>query len=327
MLLAVALALAGCLGGEPVAETASVPPGAASAAPTASTSAPDARPVVDVPVWAVGDAWDVESYFGESPAQAATLVVTAAGADAYTVSTTSEETASFDAAFDISYLGRIRASDLAGAQKDQPVQFFSFPLEDGKSWTATWDGRSIAITATFAPDLPTPIGPQPGFRIVGVDEEGADYVRYDYVPALRWWSHLQFTEGYGFTVKAARANWTGEYAAATAKPLLTLTTAAPVASTPGGAFTVEEGATSVLMTLAGRAGPFVRGLAVVDPAGTVYPKGSPNYESSPEPAGFFVTETMPAVAGEWYVVAPALHAPDGGFMLSFTQITVTKQSL
>ena len=54
-----------------------------------------------------------------------------------------------DAREDVSRLGPQRKSDLAGSQGDDRVQFFQWPLVDGKSWSTRWDHQPVTITATF----------------------------------------------------------------------------------------------------------------------------------------------------------------------------------
>lgn len=282
---------------------------------------------VDAPVWSVGDAWVVETRDGDQTAEATLVVVSADGG--YVMATTDERTATYDAAFDVSYLGKIRASDLAGAQQDQPIRFFDFPLAEGKAWSTTWDGIQVNLTATFSPKIATPAGPQPGFAIVGAGPDGKDYVRYDFVPALGWWSHLEFTAGYGFVVKKAVHGWTGEYLEGAAKTLLTLATAAPVGATPAGTFTVDKDQSTVLLTLIGSSSKaYARGLALVDPGHQPYnPEGMDNVEMQPSAAGMFKTAFLPPTAGEWQIGAPMLHDPDGFFHLTVQQIALAKKTL
>ncbi|HWH07658.1 MAG TPA: hypothetical protein VNX21_00565 [Candidatus Thermoplasmatota archaeon] len=322
LVLTLALVAAGCIGpSEPVESASVTPTGVAAEAAGLVGAVLDRNASVDAPEWRVGDAWTIEST-GVGDAGPATLVVVAADAGSYQVRPSSEDLATFDAMFDISYVGRVRASDLAGHQQDQPVKFFDFPLRDGSAWSTTWDGLDVSLRAGFQPAIPTPLGPQPGFVIQGTTADGATYVEYDYVPALKWWSHLHFTEGYGFQVTGASSNWTGQYAVATAKTLLAL---ASGAGAPAGTFTVDAEQTAVAMLLAGGAEAFVRGLVVVDPDNTEH--AGPDVEASPTPAGTFEVVLLPGKAGQWKVAAPAAHPPGGGFTLTFHQVAVQKLAL
>ena len=322
LLLAAALVAGGCIGPDDAVESASVD--AADELPldavAALAMAIDRNASLDVPEWRVGDAWDVQ-LSGVEDGQRATFVVVAAEGSSYQLQSTSEQMATYDAMFDVSYLGRVRASDLAGHQQDQPVQFFSFPLSQGKTWTAQWDGLEVTLTAGFAPAIPTPLGPQPGFVIQGTTPDGQPYVEYDYVPALRWWSHIHFAEGYGFKVAGVRENWTGQYATATARTLLTLATGGP----PAGAFTVDEGQTTVALTLMGWAEAHARAVALVDPDHGE--RMGPAVSHSATPAGSFEVLTFPAKPGQWKLAAPTAHHPNGGYAILVQQVAVTTSAL
>jgi hypothetical protein len=328
MRLVAAVVLVALLGGcvtqdppppDPSVAAAAIVPGAAAGppAPLNATSS------VDVPKWALGDAWFIDTQ-NQGSNENAILAVVGADPSAYSLATTSQTMASFDASFDVSYIGKIRASDLAGSQHDQAVQFFSFPLTEGKAWKTQWDQQTISLSAAFAPSIATPLGPQPGFVITGQDASGKTYVTYDYVPALAWWTHLDFGS-YGFKVTGVRHNWTGAYAVATSKTLLTLSTAAPVADTPAGTFTVDAGQTSLLLTIIGHAGPFARALVLLGPDHQPVTTKSPNYEASATPMALFVTEALAPTPGQWTVLAPDAHDQAGGFKLEVRELTVSSK--
>lgn len=323
-ILLVLLALAGCLSSGEPAQTAAV--SAANEAPALPTlPAPAANLTsVEAPVWSVGDAWHVTSENGGETTQAV-LVVTKADGSGYTLESTDAATAAYDAMFDVSYLGRIRASDLAGSQRDTPVQFFSFPLSDGKTWTTPWDGLEVALTATANPALPTPMGPQPGFAIVGT-VEGEPYVEYSYVPALKWWTHISFAGGYGFKVDRVATNWTGTLATATASALFESDTVFPVATLHSSPFTVSEGQSFVALTLAGGGSAYARGLVVVDPNGTPYMTSTPNAEAMPQGGGVFYHERLPPTPGQWAISSPIAHAPDAAFQLTIHEVVEATRS-
>lgn len=289
--------------------------------PTVAAAAANLTPnsTVDVPVWAKGDAWTADAKNGQNTTRE-TFVVTAAAGDAYTLATDDPSLATYDALFDVSYVGKIRASDLAGAQGSTPVQFFSFPLADGKSWSTKWDGGTVNLTSAYAASIPTPLGPQPGFLITG-EMKGKTYVTYDYVPALRWWSRIDFAAGYGLAVTGVAHNYTGQVATAKAKLLLTLAPVGPVTSTPGGTFTVDAGQSAVWLTVMGSGAPYARGLVITDPNGNVYPKSNPNYDMAPS-GGAFLNEAMPPTPGDWRVAAPTANDPSGGWMVLIQEVAV-----
>lgn len=306
--------LAGCLGGadapsatrgEPL-ETALVP-----AAPGASGAADEAQ----APTWALGDAWSVVTS-GPSGEERVQLVVTGVSSDAYTVSTTGEQMAMYEALFDISYLGRIRASDLAGHQQDQPVRYFDFPLADNKTWSTTWDGLEVVLKATRGAR---------GFDIVGT-VEGEPYVAYDFVPELKWFSRLRF-EAQDFTITVERLDegWTGTLAVATAKTVYEASTTTPVATSGSGAFTIDEGQTHGVVVLAGGGERWARAFALVDPSGQQHPTTQiSNFDSElMGPRHAWQLETFPATAGEWHVLLEGAHDPEGRLSLAIHQVAIT----
>jgi hypothetical protein len=315
----IALVAAGCLG----------PQDAPSASLMDATPAVTATPTllnnssVEAPVWAPGDAWEITTH-GVGTGARETLVVASATSDSYLIATTSEQTATFDAAFDVSYVGKIRASDLAGAQKEKSVQFFDFPLTDGKAWSATWDGLKVGISAHFQPSIAM-AGGRPGFSIVAT-HEGKEYATYDYVPALKWWSHLDFAEGYGIKIERATSNWTGMLVTATAKQVYNSETAVPVVTFNTETFKVDERQTTLMLTLGGGAKNYARSWQLIDPNGTTYPSGGPAYEVAQAGGGVFSTYTYPAVPGDWKISAPIAHDNTGSFLLTAHEIALAKKA-
>lgn len=306
------LLLAGCVGDASTGtSSASLEPGDVVADATVSEALLDPG---SVPRWNVGDAWSITSHgFGE---ENSVLVVTAATSDAYTLSTTSEQAASFDAIFDVSYIGQIRSGDLAGSQQGAPILYYSWPLAEGKTWTTTWDGLAVTLTATA--------DPAGGFLIVGT-ADGTDYVHYDYDPELKWWSHLEFVrEGYGMTIGRLETGWTGEIATAVAEEVYASSPAAPVASPNTGAFTIAEGQTFGMITLAGGGAQWARGFQLIDPAGKPHPAGIDTFEADGAGMNVEYQEQIPPTPGEWRILSPAVHDPTGGFALTVHQVAVSK---
>lgn len=300
--------VAGCLSPSAPTATAPAPDAPSVAGSTALTNAS----VVPAPLWRTGDAWEVTTKGGG--AQHATLVVTSASSDAYTLGTSDAQLASFDAIFDISYLGKIRAEDLAGAQKGAPVAFFAFPMRDGLTWSATWDGLPVTMTASYDAS-------KPGFAIVAT-ANGKPYATYDYVPALKWWSHLDFAEGYGLKVDRLVENWTGSVATATAKQVFNSTTIFPVATLNTQTFHVDERQTFLLVALQGGAKAYARSYQLVDPNGTAYPSGAPQTDAQPSGGFTFSQAQLPAVPGDWKISAPAAHSNDGYFALDVHEVAI-----
>lgn len=317
--------LAGCVGSEvPAADPARSAEGldvSVVADPVSEDGAPPVdAPMLGAPVWLVGDAWSVMSVGGAEDS-AETLVVTSATPDSYTIETTGESTAGYDAMFDVSFIGKIRARDLAGHQQDQPVQFFDFPLEDGKTWVTAWDGLEVTLMAKKAAR---------GFDITGT-VDGEPYVTYGYDPALKWWPKLEFAGGYGIRVEKLVSGWTGELKTATAKVVFESGPAAPVATPGSGSFTIDEGQAFGMVSATGAGTAWVRGFWLIDPSGTSYFTGNTtNVETmDPETVGqsddFGYSERIPAMAGEWRILAPTLHDPSGWGSVTVHQVAIASK--
>lgn len=319
VILLAALALAGCVGGSADLPTTTLDSGqlATDATVDAVTQAAVDPSRIEVPVWSVGDAWTGTAHEGEE-SRPYTIVVTKVEGDAYTVETTDGTNAGWDAMFDVSYLGKIRARDLAGSQQGQPVQFFDFPLTDGKTWTTTWDGLEVKLTATQTPR---------GYDIAGtVDDEL--YVELDYVPALRWWSKLQFVEGYGITLDRVQSSWTGTLATATAKLLYEGHPAAPVGSPGVANFTMDDAQSYGIATVAGGGTQWARAFYLIQPDGLPF-MGTKiqNFElEGAGPRGVFLYEEIPALAGTWGIAAPSVHDPAGAFYVQVHEIAIVEKA-
>ncbi|MEK6976425.1 MAG: hypothetical protein AABY18_08810 [Candidatus Thermoplasmatota archaeon] len=105
----------------------------------------DAATHILAPTWEAGQWWTLASDQASGPF---THVVSGEAGTDWIVDTDSADIAFFDARFDISFLGPVRKSDLAGSQGSERVEFFQFPLNAGKNWTTTWDGFTIKINVT-----------------------------------------------------------------------------------------------------------------------------------------------------------------------------------
>ncbi len=168
-----ALLLAGCADSAPAAE-AEVPE------PTIEEAAPEVDPVAAgmvPPAWQVGQWWAYDTLSGRT-----TRIVTDETADAWIVASDNIAAAFYDARDPISNMGPQRKSDLAGSQGAASVQFFAWPLVDGASWTTTWDGREISITATA----------NNGTWFFEGQNGGNVYVDYTYDPSVAWMRQINF---------------------------------------------------------------------------------------------------------------------------------------
>lgn len=326
LFLAAGLLLAGCVGKEAPAMTPAEAGRVGAVEPEVMVDPllPDGSgtgsvALGDAPLWNVGDAWSIMS-MGNDATEQSYLVVVAADGDSYTLATTSESQAGYDAMFDISFIGKIRARDLAGHQQGEPVQFFDFPLADGKTWTTTWDGFEVTLTAKQTPK---------GFDIVGVRADGEPHVTYDYDPALRWWSKLEFPEGYGIKADRLVEGWTGAIVTGTAE-LVFDSAPAPALANPGsGSFTIAEGQSFGMVLVMGGGEAWARGFQLFEPAGTPYLDstiGTFEFGDAMTAHSFRYQQPIPATPGEWHIVAPMMHDPSGwGSVLVYQVAVATKQ--
>lgn len=95
-----------------------------------------------LPTWQVGDWWTWES---PQQTDSYTFVVTSETSSDYFVDTNSPAMAFFDAKSDLSAMGSIRKSDLAGSQGQERVEALRFPLSAHQNWTTIWDGMQVKI--------------------------------------------------------------------------------------------------------------------------------------------------------------------------------------
>jgi hypothetical protein len=103
------------------------------------------------PTWEVGQWWTWTAETGDGP-EPFSYVVSKDGGQDWILDTDSPDIAFFNAREDISFLGQMRKSDLAGSQGSTRVEFFQFPLTQDRNWTTTWDGLSVTIRVTAVED-------------------------------------------------------------------------------------------------------------------------------------------------------------------------------
>ncbi len=220
--------LAGCFGGS---GGSPAPDAAGDATPTG-----DADSTLAVPAWAVGDWWNYTS----DQIGAYTLVVTEDAGTDYAVGTDNGGMAFYDARFDVSNLGPQRKSDLAGSQGSTRVEFFHWPLSDGLSWTTTWDGQPVTVTAAA--------GPKGRFTMTAENATGP-YAAYTYDSDVRWVTEWHFFAPDGSMAFESRLQSSGTgYTGVVRSWELDLVVDEAGALQPGarqGTFPVEAGITDV----------------------------------------------------------------------------------
>lgn len=140
----------------------------------------------EVPVWSIGNYWTYKMTAGDFEIGTSSLVVTADGGSDYLVGTNDPQIAYFDALFDITFMGEVRKSDLAGSQNGDRVSMFDWPLIEEKAWTTTWDGETLDMYAN-------PMGGPGEFHVMGHRQsDQAMTVEYHYNPAVKWFEYIRF---------------------------------------------------------------------------------------------------------------------------------------
>lgn len=201
------MSVAGCAGGDGPAD-----PSATGANPGSGASATQLQAPAPL---RVGDWWNYTVGVGGSWS----YIVTAAGSSDYTMETDTPSLAFFNARSDVSTLGAIRVSDLAGSQGETRVEFLRWPLTEGKNWTTTWDGETITVRVHLA--SPTVA------QLTGYTANGTKYVTYTYDRAVKWFTEIDFKDDDGesaFGIQLARhgGNFTGSVARWTLDHVVTM---------------------------------------------------------------------------------------------------------
>lgn len=144
--------------------------------------------MVEAPTWSLGQYWS----YTDSLGQAYSLVVAEDQGGDWVVLPNDKQIARFDALFDISFVGKTRKSDLAGSQGSDRIQFYDFPLVDGKSWNTDWDGEGRTAVA-HAQDDGT-------FHVVvhqTPDTASPEFATYTYDPTVQHFSRITFFDENG----------------------------------------------------------------------------------------------------------------------------------
>ncbi len=319
VLMFLTLSLAGCMGDpsdDDFADASDGTQGSTSSMPLTSQVIALAVPG-ERPTWKVGDWWEFKTTAEDGATLSSTEVVTSDTGDAYTLTAATEETALYDSIFDISYIGRIRKSDLSGNQQGNAVKFFEWPLKDGASWTARWDGEVVTLTAREEPNVPSPAGAGPGYRVTGT-VDGDEFVTYTYSPAVKWWTNIKWAGGYSRELVRVGENFTGTvFEAEAVKPVDKEITSAGAGRE---SFTVAESVTHLAYSYAFVAFQGAESVLVVDPESSVttIASGACNPCLSRD-FGYLTVKP-----GEWQVASA--HATESGFgHLQVYAITLTSR--
>lgn len=193
LLLALVLALPGCLGTDPPGEAATrtgpLPPtrvacpdvGMTTADAPAGCAASAVANGTPAPTLPVGRAWTYQARQTYSPDPEFTVVVAEAGPDGYLFAGGAEDDLVYHALWGSEWHGR-HTLDLGIPGWDMvPIRF---PLVDGLEWDLT---ERLRVKARAA-QVQTPLGTMPGFVVEGQDERVT--VRYEYADAVGYYVSL-----------------------------------------------------------------------------------------------------------------------------------------
>lgn len=196
--LALAVVFSGCTDSSPPADG----PGSTS---LGTHGAHDAAMHILAPNATLGDYWTWTSPQIEGPY---TSVLAADNGNDWLMATDHPAIAWFNERFDIASLGAVRKADLAGSQGSTRVEFFQFPLMEGRNWTTTWDGEPMTVRVLDVAN-----------GIASLEARRADdtlYAAYTYKAAHGYFGQIQYYDetgtevGYEATITAAGKGFTGD---------------------------------------------------------------------------------------------------------------------
>lgn len=224
------LLLAGCSGGRP---SGGAGPSSSTSPGTGPHTGHDAMRHLLAPAWQLGDWWTLESPQGGT----FTHAVSKDAGDDWVVDTDNADIAFFDARNDISFLGKVRKSDLAGSQGDKRVEFLRFPLQPGLNWTTTWDGQPTAIHVVDVKDGKATLS--------AARANGTRYADYTYSDQARYFSRFAFYDAagasvaYEWTLRSSGPAFSGTLVRWTLTPLYGVS--GPIPTDEQASFTVQPG--------------------------------------------------------------------------------------
>lgn len=194
------------------------------------------------PEWAVGDHWTLASPQGGTFAH----VVSGESGGDWTMDTDNPDIAFFDAQGDISFLGKVRKSDLAGSQGADRVEFLRFPLQANMSWSTTWDGNPTMIHVGKVADGKA--------DLMAMRADGTTYATYAYDADAGYFSRFTFfapdgaTVGFEWSLQSSGAGFTGDLVRWSLTELFSTHGAIPTGSASN--FQVEPGFTDIYVSAA-----------------------------------------------------------------------------
>ena len=280
------------------------------------------------PEWTVGQWWDHKWFFGTTasdPFTVKTIVAEDLGSS-FLLATDDNLTSAFHGAFLFPTLGTFPKGEVTATSGDFTWPWYHFPLSDNQTWSdriVSRDGSGTAstefpLTATVraVPEIVTTVGPEPGFE-VEARSDGKLFARYDYVPAIGWFSRATFydlaaeeeTAQFILETSAVGADYSGVYYDSVGDVLSThfnlIVPTAPAPPNPTSTFAVTESHTQVLAFIFSFAAAGAHNTELVAPDGRTWM----SFQASDQDGGSLDSigpvdglVFAPAVAGEWRVM-------------------------
>ena len=130
----------------------------------------------------------------------------------YVVGAPTYDEALYHAVFSVNpILGRIHKDLLSPHERGEHAHMYPFHrdpiITDGERWTTIFYENQVSLEATFDPAIPTPTGPEKGYRIHGENADGTFRIDYDYVPAVKWFTRFAVEDPDGVVFDIALAEF------------------------------------------------------------------------------------------------------------------------
>lgn len=268
-----------------------------------------------LPEWRVGDAWEWSS----PQLGSYTYIITSSSGSDWVMDTDNAGVAFFDAQNDISTLGQIRKSDLAGSQGSTRVEFFRFPLKANMTWSTQWDGQDLKVAVThMMPEMA---------HIEARRADGTLHASYTYDNRTRYFGDLAFhdangTMAFSSSVVSASRNHAGPGVRYELEPLVSMSSDLKGGSSQ--TYTVGPAFTDVWMRLEATCTQGVYSIAAGPPTGPVDERGEAS--QGPCPAAFSATavEATPDADEVWGAVITGTPATEGSASIEIVARTLSE---
>lgn len=330
LVMLLAIAFSGCVSDDSGVDAPAVPAG--DAIPSTDAPLTDGPPTIDAPEWELAQWWTWHHEAGDFSADW-TIVAAEDLGSAWHVAPDAVEPARFDAIYDWYVLGPMDTDTLSD-EASGGLQFYEFPLTDGKTWTSVFAPGNrdweLEHTATYDPAIETFQGPAPGYRITAT-VDGSLFYEYDYVPELGWFSTLknyvpavESEERAGeldwtYTVTAAGTDYEGDVYLTSGELLLRNVHEVDleqmdVEPEPHTSFEVAEDAGALFVTLGAGATAGASTVNLIDPDGERHEVVATSTGLNGQVA--FVDAFMPVIPGTWEVVTGGAGLDSGSIVIA-----------